>query len=107
MPELNVDLLNNHSTLLLTELWSVVGPMDRLRSERNTSGGTSVGRDTLSTAVIKNVFTVALCISINYINGTLVHTFTRHQVSRPSGPSPAILNRLFEEFEVFYASSSF
>ncbi|CAL8354124.1 unnamed protein product [Gadus morhua 'NCC'] len=54
--------------------------MDRLRSERNTTGGTSMGRDTLSTAVIKNVFTVALCISINYINGTLVHTFTRHQI---------------------------
>ncbi|CAL8402592.1 unnamed protein product [Arctogadus glacialis] len=54
--------------------------MDRLRSERNTTGGTSVGRDTLSTAVIKNVITVALCISINYINGTLVHTFTRHQI---------------------------
>ncbi|XP_071767388.1 odorant receptor 131-2-like [Centroberyx gerrardi] len=43
---------------------------------------TSVGnyRDTFSTAVAKNVIVVALCISINYINGTLVHTFSKHQI---------------------------
>lgn len=37
-------------------------------------------RDTFLTAVIKNVVVTALCISINYINGTQIHTFTRHQV---------------------------
>nr|XP_043879957.1 odorant receptor 131-2-like [Solea senegalensis] len=41
---------------------------------------TLVVRDTLQTAIIKNVITVVLCISINYINSTLVHTFTKHQV---------------------------
>ncbi|XP_042350306.1 odorant receptor 131-2-like [Plectropomus leopardus] len=41
---------------------------------------TVVYRDTLNTAVIKNVITVVLCISINFVNGTLVHTFTKHQV---------------------------
>ncbi|KAM6980510.1 odorant receptor 134-1 [Aplochiton taeniatus] len=37
-------------------------------------------RDTFSMAVTKNVIVVALCISINYINGSLVHTFSKHQV---------------------------
>ncbi|XP_056156918.1 odorant receptor 131-2-like [Lampris incognitus] len=37
-------------------------------------------RDTLTTAVTKNVIVVALCICINYINGTLVHTFNKHQI---------------------------
>ncbi|KAM7401557.1 hypothetical protein PAMP_016864 [Pampus punctatissimus] len=41
---------------------------------------TAVYRDTLNTAIIKNVITVVLCISINYINGTLVHTFRKHQI---------------------------
>ncbi|XP_037642303.1 odorant receptor 131-2-like [Sebastes umbrosus] len=41
---------------------------------------TAVYRDTLNTAIIKNVITVVLCIAINYVNGTLVHTFTKHQV---------------------------
>ncbi|CAL8381358.1 unnamed protein product [Boreogadus saida] len=39
-------------------------------------------RDTLTTAVAKNVIVVALCISINYINGTLVHTFSKHEIFR-------------------------
>ncbi|XP_040890329.1 odorant receptor 131-2-like [Toxotes jaculatrix] len=39
-----------------------------------------VYRDNLQTAIIKNVITVVLCISINYINSTLVHTFKKHQV---------------------------
>ena len=43
-------------------------------------------RDTLTTAVAKNVIVVALCISINYINGTLVHTFFKHEV--PCRPYP-------------------
>ncbi len=37
-------------------------------------------RDTLNTAIIKNVITVVLCISINYVNGALVHIFKKHQV---------------------------
>ncbi|KAK2861506.1 hypothetical protein Q5P01_001039 [Channa striata] len=39
-----------------------------------------VYRDTVQTAVLKNVITVVLCISINYVNGTLVYTFKKHQV---------------------------
>ncbi|XP_026202997.1 odorant receptor 131-2-like [Anabas testudineus] len=41
---------------------------------------TPVYRDTLQTAALKNVITVVLCISINYVNGTLVHTIRNHQV---------------------------
>uniref|UniRef100_A0A4W6BND3 G-protein coupled receptors family 1 profile domain-containing protein n=1 Tax=Lates calcarifer TaxID=8187 RepID=A0A4W6BND3_LATCA len=41
---------------------------------------TPVYRDNLQTAIVKNVITVVLCISINYVNSTLVHTFTKHQV---------------------------
>ncbi|XP_030230601.1 odorant receptor 131-2-like [Gadus morhua] len=38
--------------------------------------------ETFTTVVAKNVIVVVLCISINYINGTLVHTFTKHQLFR-------------------------
>ncbi|XP_039653074.1 odorant receptor 131-2-like [Perca fluviatilis] len=41
---------------------------------------TTVYRDTLNTAIMKNVITVVLCISINYVNSTLVYTFSKHQV---------------------------
>ncbi|XP_034096080.1 odorant receptor 131-2-like [Gymnodraco acuticeps] len=41
---------------------------------------TVVYRDSLNVAIIKNVVTVVLCIFINFINGTLVHTFRKHQV---------------------------
>ncbi|XP_031156156.1 odorant receptor 131-2-like [Sander lucioperca] len=41
---------------------------------------TAVYQDTLATAIIKNVITVVLCISINYVNSTLVYTFSKHQV---------------------------
>ncbi|XP_067314289.1 odorant receptor 131-2-like [Pseudorasbora parva] len=37
-------------------------------------------RDSFSTAVAKNVIVVSLCISINYVNGTLVHTFIKHEI---------------------------
>ncbi|XP_076003235.1 odorant receptor 131-2-like [Genypterus blacodes] len=43
---------------------------------------TPVYRDTLQVAIIKNVITVTLCIVINYVNVTLVHTFTQHQILR-------------------------
>ncbi|XP_020513610.1 odorant receptor 131-2-like [Labrus bergylta] len=50
-------------------------------SSLNTSlpaGGNQ--RDMFTTAVTKNVIVTALCICINYINGTLVHTFRKHQI---------------------------
>uniref|UniRef100_A0A667X602 G-protein coupled receptors family 1 profile domain-containing protein n=1 Tax=Myripristis murdjan TaxID=586833 RepID=A0A667X602_9TELE len=37
-------------------------------------------RDSFDKAVTKNVVVVALCISINYINVNLIHTFRRHQI---------------------------
>ncbi|KAM4587345.1 odorant receptor 131-2-like [Odontesthes bonariensis] len=41
----------------------------------------SVGyRDSASTAVAKNVMVLALGLTINYINGTLIHTFRKHQI---------------------------
>ncbi len=49
-------------------------------SVNGTSTVTGYQRDTFATAVTKNVIVTALCISINYINGTLVHTFRKHQV---------------------------
>ncbi|KAM4741243.1 odorant receptor 131-2-like [Anableps anableps] len=41
---------------------------------------TTVSRDPLYVAVLKNVITVVLSLAIIYINGTLVHTFRKHQV---------------------------
>lgn len=38
-------------------------------------------RDSPSAAVAKNVIVLALGFTINYINGTLIHTFRKHQVS--------------------------
>ncbi|XP_008407399.1 olfactory receptor 52A5-like [Poecilia reticulata] len=37
-------------------------------------------RDSPSSAVAKNVIVLALGITINYINGTLIHTFRKHQI---------------------------
>ncbi|XP_036387680.1 odorant receptor 131-2-like [Megalops cyprinoides] len=37
-------------------------------------------RDTFATALTKNIIVVVLCISINYINATLIHTFFRHSI---------------------------
>ncbi|XP_062270778.1 odorant receptor 131-2-like [Scomber scombrus] len=37
-------------------------------------------RDASSTAVVKNVIVVALGLIINYINGTLIHTFRKNQI---------------------------
>lgn len=49
-------------------------------SANGTSAVSRNHRDMFLTAVTKNVIVTALCISINYINGTQIHTFTRHQV---------------------------
>ncbi|XP_040014842.1 odorant receptor 131-2-like [Xiphias gladius] len=37
-------------------------------------------RSTFTAAVVKNLIVTALCFCINYINGTLVHTFRKHQI---------------------------
>ncbi|KAI9546672.1 hypothetical protein NQZ68_024570 [Dissostichus eleginoides] len=37
-------------------------------------------RDSFGTAVAKNVIVVALGLIINYINGTLIHTFRKHRI---------------------------
>ncbi|KAM8756272.1 odorant receptor 131-2-like [Acanthopagrus schlegelii] len=37
-------------------------------------------RDSFTKAVIKNVIVVVLGISINYINASLIHTFSKHQI---------------------------
>ncbi|KAM9813315.1 odorant receptor 131-2-like [Neosynchiropus ocellatus] len=41
---------------------------------------TVVSRDSLPTAIVKNMITVVLSISVIFINGTLIHTFRQHQV---------------------------
>ncbi|XP_032406267.1 odorant receptor 131-2-like [Xiphophorus hellerii] len=41
---------------------------------------TTVNRDPLHVAILKNVITVAFSLAIIYINGTLVHIFRKHQV---------------------------
>ncbi|KAI4826936.1 hypothetical protein KUCAC02_030366 [Chaenocephalus aceratus] len=41
---------------------------------------TSPGSRSFAEAVYKNVIVTVLCIAINYINGTLIHTFRKHQV---------------------------
>nr|XP_033482518.1 odorant receptor 131-2-like [Epinephelus lanceolatus] len=48
----------------------------------NESSANVTGRyaDSFSKAVTKNVIVVALGISINYINASLIHTFCKHQV---------------------------
>lgn len=37
-------------------------------------------RDSYNTAVAKNVIVLALGLTINYMNATLIHTFRKHQV---------------------------
>ncbi|XP_028285614.1 odorant receptor 131-2-like [Parambassis ranga] len=39
-----------------------------------------VYQDSASTAVAKNVIVLVLGLTINYINGTLIHTFRKHQI---------------------------
>lgn len=45
----------------------------------NVSSGTSY-RDSYSTAVAKNVIVLALGLTIDYVNGALIHTIRKHQV---------------------------
>ncbi|KAK7915729.1 hypothetical protein WMY93_011490 [Mugilogobius chulae] len=41
-----------------------------------------VVRDDMINAIMKNIITVTLCLSINYINVTLVYTFFKHEIFR-------------------------
>ncbi|XP_073323678.1 odorant receptor 131-2-like [Pagrus major] len=52
--------------------------MSLSNTDRNVTA--VVYRDSLNIAIIKNVITVVLCISISFVNGVLVHTFRKHQV---------------------------
>ncbi|XP_061074766.1 odorant receptor 131-2-like [Conger conger] len=48
--------------------------------QKNMSFTRVMVRDPFEIVVTKNVIVVILCITINYINGTLVHTFFRHEI---------------------------
>ena len=67
-------------------LYLFSGYLENQVTEMNFSAGESnftvvlMQRDTFETALTKNIIVVALCLSINYINSMLVHTFTKHQV---------------------------
>ncbi|XP_072237840.1 odorant receptor 131-2-like [Leuresthes tenuis] len=41
---------------------------------------TTISRDSQGIAILKNAITVVLTLSVIYINGTLVHTFRKHQI---------------------------
>ncbi|XP_072309065.1 odorant receptor 131-2-like [Eucyclogobius newberryi] len=61
----------------------MVSAFDMNFSSSSSSSSNStplVVRDDLMTAIMKNVITVTLCLSINYINATLVYTFIRHEI---------------------------
>ncbi|XP_056462482.1 odorant receptor 131-2-like [Gadus chalcogrammus] len=51
-----------------------------LSSNNITVVTASRSREGVYIAAAKNVIVVALFVSINYINGTLVHTFSKHQI---------------------------
>lgn len=53
-----------------------------LSSDNSTAGVGPARRDSLVTALIKNLIVTLLCLIINYINGTQIHTFRKHQVCR-------------------------
>ncbi|XP_062270757.1 odorant receptor 131-2-like [Scomber scombrus] len=58
---------------------SQISSMNSSSYSYNVSSSLSY-RDSTSTAVVKNVIVVALGFTINYINGTLIHTFRKHQI---------------------------
>ncbi|XP_033822292.2 odorant receptor 131-2-like [Periophthalmus magnuspinnatus] len=61
---------------ILTPCW--IFPMNFSSSGSNSTP--VVVRDDLKTAIVKNVITVILCLSINYINATLVYIFMKHEI---------------------------
>ncbi|GLD58045.1 uncharacterized protein AKAME5_001019600 [Lates japonicus] len=81
-----IHLVFNDMIQLTTTLSLFVFSKDSTISDMNVSSvnGTftvaGIQRDTFTTAVTKNLIVTALCISINYINGTLIHTFRKHQI---------------------------
>lgn len=59
-----------------------------LSSDNSSAGAGPARRDSLVTALIKNLIVTLLCLVINYINGTQIHTFRKHQVCRGSALLP-------------------
>lgn len=51
-----------------------------LSSDNSSATVGPTRRDSLVTALIKNLIVTLLCLIINYINGTQIHTFRKHQV---------------------------
>lgn len=49
-------------------------------SQTNGTAGGSARRDSLLTALLKNLMVTCLCLLINYVNGVQIHTFRKHQV---------------------------
>uniref|UniRef100_A0A8C6SGJ2 G-protein coupled receptors family 1 profile domain-containing protein n=1 Tax=Neogobius melanostomus TaxID=47308 RepID=A0A8C6SGJ2_9GOBI len=49
-------------------------------SSPSQNGSLLSSRDSYNDAVIKNFIVIALGLTINYINGTLIHTFRKHQI---------------------------
>uniref|UniRef100_H3BWI6 Odorant receptor, family 90, subfamily A, member 1 n=1 Tax=Tetraodon nigroviridis TaxID=99883 RepID=H3BWI6_TETNG len=48
-------------------------------SQTNGTAGGSARRDSLLTALLKNLMVTCLCLLINYVNGVQIHTFRKHQ----------------------------
>ncbi|XP_033822281.2 odorant receptor 131-2-like [Periophthalmus magnuspinnatus] len=46
----------------------------------SSSNSSPVVRDDLKNAIFKNIIIVTLCLFINYINATLLYTFTKHEI---------------------------
>ncbi|XP_056886647.1 odorant receptor 131-2-like [Takifugu flavidus] len=51
-----------------------------LSSDNSSATVGPTRRDSLVTALIKNLIVTLLCLIINYINGTQIHTFRKHQI---------------------------
>lgn len=45
--------------------------------------GTTAPQHSFFSVLIRNIIVVALCVSINYINGVQIHTFSKHHVWLP------------------------
>lgn len=59
-----------------------------LSSDNSTATVGPTRRDSFVSALIKNLIVTLLCLIINYINGTQIHTFRKHQVCRGTFPIP-------------------
>lgn len=89
-------------------------------SSVNETGPPPPPLESFLSVVTKNVIVTALCVSINYINATQIHTFTKHQVWEarlarsvrrlgsdwpalpPSGASPDGDSRLAEDLQAAF-----